>query len=176
MKKSTIIALGIVGAVGYGIITMEPNSEEIQAAHLKQCQTEFGAENIIRINKYASKADCRFTDAYEEAQEAIKVAAKVKAEQDKVLAKPVAEVVQPVKLAGVHKTCFETFDAEFRSTATTFSRYKADGKYGTYDDGEIWVGLQHKIYQIQSDGKTGKLSWTGSVSVICTADGSKSFS
>ena len=93
-----------------------------------------------------------------------------------VVQQELAEVVQPVKLAGVHKTCFETFDAEFRSTATTFSRYKADGKYGTYDDGEIWVGLQHKIYQIQSDGKTGKLSWTGSVSVICTADGSKSFS
>ena len=79
-------------------------------------------------------------------------------------------------LTGVHKTCFETFNAEFRFTESTFSKYKADGKYGTYDDGEIWVGLQHKIYQIQSDGKTGKLSWTGSVSVICTADGNKSFS
>ena len=90
MKTTSIIVLGLIAWGGYTVATQEPNSEEIQAAHLKQCQTEHGSVNIKGINKYSSEANCKFTEAYEELVEAKedreKALAKAKKEEEKRLA------------------------------------------------------------------------------------------
>ena len=158
MKFTSIAVIGLMGWAGYGISTIEPNSEEIQTAHLKQCQSEFGAENIIRINKYASTADCRFTDAYEEAQEAIKVAAKTKAEQEKVLAG--AKKVEKDRIAEEKRQVFlaspEGKTKSFTSRASTLCRQdvRARSKFPTKVDFNWLDGNASKYWMNFSEGKS----------------------
>jgi cation transport ATPase len=83
MKTSTIITLAIIGGIGYYAIAGQHDTET-QARLDKVCFDKHGA-NTKGANSY-SDTMCTMTDAYEEAQEAIKVAATAKAEQDKVLA------------------------------------------------------------------------------------------
>ena len=82
MKISTIIALGIVGAAGYYIATGSHDAET-QARLDKVCFDKHG-EMTTGANSYFDNM-CTMTDAYKEAQEAIKVAAKAKAEQEQEL-------------------------------------------------------------------------------------------
>ena len=161
MKFSTIVATGIIGWAGYAFITAEPNSEEIQAAHLKQCQTEHGAENIDRVNRFSSEANCIFTEAYEELVEAKeaeeKALAKAKKEEEKRLAE--AKKAEEKRIKEEKRLAFlaspEGKTQSFMNQAFTLCRQhvRASAKFPSKVDFS-WGGNSKNYWMNFSEGKS----------------------
>ena len=93
-KKRAIGSIFLLFVLYVGL-TVEPNSAEVQAAHLAQCEQEHGAGNIKKINKYTSNAECTLTDEYKEEIKLAKAKAEeerlAKIEEEKAIAKAKAE-------------------------------------------------------------------------------------
>jgi len=150
MKTSGIIVLGLIGWAGYAFITAEPNSEEIQAAHLKQCQTEHGAENIRKVNRYSSEASCYFTEAYEELVEAKEAEEKRLAEAKKAEEKRIKEEKRLAFLASPEgKT--DTFVG--KAHVLCKQHVRASAKFPSKVDFN-WGGNGSKYWMNFSEGKS----------------------
>ena len=143
------IALGIVGVVAYQVITAEPNSEAIQAAHLAECQAEYGAENIKGINRYSTDASCKFTDAYEELLEAKEAEEKAIAEAKKEEEKRIAQAK-----AEAYRNSPEGKTESFVSQAGSLCRQhvRASAKFPSKVDFD-W-GNKNKYWMNFSEGKS----------------------
>ena len=154
MKTSTIIALGIVGAAGYYIATGSHDAET-QARLDKVCFDKHG-EMTTGANSYFDNM-CTMTDAYKEAQEAIKVAAKAKAEQDKILAE--AKAAEEKRIAEAKAEAFrnspEGKTDSFTSQAFTLCRQdvRTRAKFPTKVDFD-WGGNASKYWMNFSEGKS----------------------
>ena len=125
------ITLGLIGWGVYAVATAEPNTAEIQAAHLKQCQTEHGAENIKGVSKYSTDASCKFTEAYEELVEAKeaeeKALAKAKKEEEKRLAE--AKKAEEKRLAEEARLAYK---ASPKGKTEEFMKWQATGHCKQY--------------------------------------------
>ena len=82
-----------------------------------------------------------------------------------------APVVKKTKeLAGVYKTCFlNKQHMDYQNNPGLKFFIKADGKFGKYDDGEIWVGYTRKVFPdgaVLGDSKTYR-----NQRVICKSNG-----
>ena len=161
MKTTSIIAVGLIAWGGYTVATQEPNSEEIQAAHLKQCQTEHGAENVRKVNRYTSEAKCYFTEAYEELAEAKeaeeKALAKAKKEEEKRLAEE--KLAEEKRIKEEKRLAFlaspEGKTKTFTSQAFTLCRQhvRASAKFPSKVDFD-WGGNAKKYWMNFSEGKS----------------------
>ena len=160
MKTSTIIALGIVGAAGYYIATGSHDAET-QARLDKVCFDKHGA-NTTGANSY-SDTMCTMTDAYKEAQEAIKVAAKAKAEQDKILAE--AKAAEEKRIAEAKAEAFrnspEGKTKAFMTTASTLCRQdiRARAKFPNKVDFNWLDGNGSKYWMNFSEGQSRVVIW-----------------
>ena len=143
MKISTIITLAIIGGIGYYAIASQHDTET-QARLDKVCFDKHGA-NTKGANRF-SDTMCTMTDAYKEAQEAIKVAATAKAEQDKVLKE---EKRQAFLASPEGKT------DSFTSQAFTLCRQdvRTRAKFPTKVDFD-WGGNASKYWMNFSEGKS----------------------
>ena len=154
MKTSKIIALGIVGAAGYYIATGSHDAET-QARLDKVCFDKHG-EMTTGANSYFDNM-CTMTDAYKEAQEAIKVAATAKAEQDKILAE--AKAAEEKRIAEAKAEAFrnspEGKTDSFTSQAFTLCRQdvRTRAKFPTKVDFD-WGGNASKYWMNFSEGKS----------------------
>ena len=161
MKTSTIIALGIVGAAGYYIATGSHDAET-QARLDKVCFDKHGA-NTTGANSY-SDTMCTMTDAYKEAQEAIKVAAKAKAEQDKILAE--AKAAEEKRIAEAKAEAFrnspEGKTKAFVTKASTLCRQdiRARAKFPNKVDFNWLDGNGSKYWMNFSEGKSRVVIWS----------------
>lgn len=168
MKFSTIVVTGLIGWAGYAFITAEPNSEEIQAAHLKQCQTEHGAKNIDRVSRFSSEANCIFTEAYKELVEAKeaeeKALAKAKKEEEKRLAE--VKAAEEKRLAEAKAEAFrnspEGKTKAFMTTASTLCRQdiRARAKFPNKVDFNWLDGNGSKYWMNFSEGKSRVVIWS----------------
>ena len=154
MKTSTIITLAIIGGIGYYVIAGQHDTET-QARLDKVCFDKHGA-NTKGANSY-SDTMCTMTDAYEEAQEAIKVAATAKAEQDKVLAE--SKKADEGRIKEEKRQAFlaspEGKTDSFTSQAFTLCRQdvRTRAKFPTKVDFD-WGGNASKYWMNFSEGKS----------------------
>ena len=157
MKISTIIALGIVGAAGYYIATGSHDAET-QARLDKVCFDKHG-EMTTGANSYFDNM-CTMTDAYKEAQEAIKVAAKAKAEQDKILAE--AKAAEEKRIAEA-KAAEEKRIAEAKAEAF---RNSPEGKTDSFTSQAFTLCRQDVRTRAKFPTKVD-FDWGGNASKYC---------
>ena len=161
MKTSTVITLAIIGGIGYYAITGQHDAET-QARLDKVCFDKHGA-NTTGANSY-SDTMCNMTDAYKEAQEAIKVAAKAKAEQDKVLAE--AKKAEEKRIAEEKRQAFlaspEGKTKSFTNHAVSLCRQdiRARAKFPSKVDFNWVDGNGSKYWMNFSEGKSRVVIWS----------------
>ena len=161
MKTSIIIALGIVGAVGYYAVTGSHDAET-QARLDKVCFDKHG-EMTTGANQYSDTL-CTMTDEWKEAQEAIKVAAKAKAEQDKILAE--AKAAEEKRIAEAKAEAFRN-SPEGKTKAFTDHAFKlcrqdirARSKFPTKVDFNWLEGIGSKYWMNFSEGQSRVVVWS----------------
>jgi hypothetical protein len=73
-------------------------------------------------------------------------------------------------LPALYKTCFDGRDAKpkARLALPHHAIFKANGKFGSYDDGDIWVGFNTHVFNLDT-GKQIKV-YEGN-SAMCNAQG-----
>ena len=84
--------------------------------------------------------------------------------------KPVKKVAKAeVKLPALHQKCFNSKNAQPNPfKAGTIAVFEPTGKFGTYDDGELWITINTKIVDMNKKKITAEYK---NVNVICKPNG-----